>query len=167
MRRVLAAGCVVMGLVVAGVSDAVNVKLPALFASQIAAIKRDTHAPPVLLPSSLGLEHSKYYASGGPSGSGYSLQLGAVKGCGGANACFIADFLAMRGGRTFGTAVTIKGATKAAYAPGKCGASCAPASIDFVVGGVLYTFQASTLTSHHVEAALIAAARSAIAAGPR
>ena len=151
----------------AGPPPAIHPDLPSLFASEIRAIDQVTTAPPVLLPATVPLERTKLYASGGPDQTGWDVSIGAVKNCGGADACFVADFEAIKGGKTFGTPVTLKGATKAAYKPMSCGASCAPANIDFIVHGVLYLFQVKTLQSHNAKAAMIAAAQSAIDAGSR
>ena len=58
-----------------------------------------------------------------------------MKNCRGADACFVADFLAEPGTRVFGQKVTVTGATKAGYHPLSCGASCSPPQIQFVVHG--------------------------------
>jgi hypothetical protein len=141
--------------------------LPALFAHQISAIKRSGGAPAVLLPRSMPLDAKRTFATGGPERSGYDLEVAAVRNCGGANACFVAAFSATKGARVFGKRVTVKGATRAGFLPLSCGASCSPPQIDFVRGGVRYTIQANLKTRQTDRAALIAAAESAISAGPR
>jgi hypothetical protein len=141
--------------------------LPSLFASQIQAIHRASRAPAVLLPRSMPLDARRMFATGGPDRSGYDLEIGAARDCGGANACFVAGFTADRGAKVFGKHVTVKGASRAGFVPLSCGASCAPPQIDFVWRGVLYTIQANLRTSQSDRAALIAAAESAISAGPR
>jgi hypothetical protein len=151
----------------AGPPPAIKPNLPSLFAHEITAIDQAKTAPPVLLPTTVPLERTKLYASGGTDKSGWDVSIGAVKNCGGADACFVADFEAIKGRKTFGTPVTLKGATKAAYKPMSCGASCAPATIDFIVHGVLYLFQVQTLQSRNAKATMIAAAQSAIEAGAR
>jgi hypothetical protein len=140
--------------------------LPSLFATQIQKINAAPHAPAVLLPASMPLDVKHEYPSGGPSGSSYDLEIGAAKNCNGADACFVADFQARKGGKVFGTKVTVKGASKAGYHPLSCGASCSPPEVDFIVGGVLYSIQANT-GKHQSRPALISAAESAISAGPR
>ena len=122
---------------------------------------RPDRAPPASLP----LDGKKFFPSGGPKGAGYELSIGLVKNCGDATACFSADFLATKGGKVYGTPVTVKGASKAGYRGNFCGASCSPAQVDFVVGGFLYTIQANVLTKPRTT--LIAASQSAIAAGAR
>jgi hypothetical protein len=72
--------------------------IPGLFTKQITKINAAPHAPAVLLPDSMRLLAKHLYPSGGPSGTSYDLELGAVKNCGGANACFVAAFLAHKGG---------------------------------------------------------------------
>lgn len=159
-------GCVCVGFLNVATAVAASPNLPSLFASQIRAIHRDSRAPAVLLPSSMPFYGSKFYASGGPQGTGYDLSLGAVKNCGDATACFIADFIASKGGTTYGSPVTIKGASKAGYRASSCGASCSPPQVDFVVGGVLYTIQAN-VSGHNSKATLLAAAQASISSGGR
>jgi hypothetical protein len=164
MRRVLI--LVTLGaLLLAAGADART--LPSLFARQIRAINAAPHAPAVLLPRSMPLDAPHLYPSGGPSGHSYDLEIGGAKGCGGADACFIADFTASRAHSVFGKRVTVKGASRAGFIPLSCGASCSPPQVDFLVGGTRYTIQANLNTKHGDRAALIAAAESAISAGPR
>ena len=148
-------------------SAAPHLTLPALFAHQISAIKRSAHPPPVLLPGSMPLDTKRMFASGGADKSGYDLEIGAVRHCGGADACFVAGFTAARGAKVSGRRVTVKGASRAGFFPLSCGASCSPPQIDFLWHGVLYTIQANLNTKQTDRAALIAAAQSAISAGPR
>lgn len=163
---VLAAGAVTLPVA----SAASQPSLPSLFARQIRAINRAPHAPPVLLPRSMPLDATHRFASGGVGGGrvpGYDLEIGAVRHCGGADACFVAAFTAATGGKVFGRRVTVRGATRAGFVPLSCGASCSPPQIDFVWHGVRYTIQANLKTRQSDRAALIAAAQSAISAGPR
>lgn len=141
--------------------------LPVLFTRQIAAINRSPGAPAVLLPASLALDAPHLFPSGGPSGHSYDLELGAARGCGGADACFVASFTARRASTTFGRPVTVRGASRAGFEPLSCGASCSPPQIDFLVHGVRYAIQARLRTSRGDRATFVAAAESAIAAGPR
>ncbi|MFL5338033.1 MAG: hypothetical protein ACJ8H8_33905 [Geminicoccaceae bacterium] len=141
--------------------------LPSLFARQIRAIHRVRHAPAVLLPRSMPLDAKRLFATGGVSRTGYDLELGALRHCGGANACFVAAFSAAKGAQVYGRHVTVTGASRAGFLPLSCGASCAPPQIDFIWHGVRYTIQANLKTKQSDRAALIAAAQSAISAGPR
>ena len=114
------------------------------------------------------LDARHLYPSGGPSGRRYDLEIGAVKTCGGANACFVADFTAAPGTTVFGKPVTVTGATKAGFTPLSCGASCSPPQIVFIVHRIRYTIQANLKTTAKGDrATLIGAAESAISAGPR
>ena len=166
MRRGLLA-VVMMGLLAGAGAGAATITLPTLLTKQIHAIAADAKAPPVLLPRALALDAKHLYPSGGPSGKRYDIEIGAVKNCSGADACFVADFIAGPGTTVFGQRVTVTGATKAAFHPLSCGASCSPPQIMFIVHGVRYTIQANLKTAKGDRAALIAAAASAIAAGPR
>lgn len=166
MRRLSLAIVLTVGLLAAGPA-AGKTSLPALFAKQIHAINAAPHAPAVLLPSSMPLDAKHLYGFGGPSGSRYDLSIGAVRHCGGANACFVAGFTAEKASTVFGKRVTVRGASKAGFVALACGASCAPPQIDFLVHGIRYTIQANLKTSKGDRAALIAAAESAISAGPR
>jgi hypothetical protein len=157
-----------MGLLAAAPAAAAPSALPGLLAKQIHAIAADTKAPPVLLPRALPLDAKHLYPSGGPSGKRYDIAIGAVKNCGGADACFVADFIAGPGTTVFGKRVTVTGATKAAFHPLSCGASCSPPQIMFIVHGIQYTIQANLKkTAKGDRATLIGAAESAISAGPR
>jgi hypothetical protein len=164
MRRGLLA-IVILGLLAAAPAVASpTTTLPSLFAKQITAIK----APPVLLPRSLPLDARHLYPSGGAMGKGYDLEIGAVKNCHGADACFVAGFTAIPGASLFGKKVTVTGATKAAYHPLSCGASCSPPQLMFVVHGITYTIQANLKkTTKGDRGTMISAAESAISAGPR
>ena len=115
----------------AAASAATQPTLPSLFAHQITAINRAAHAPPVLLPRSMPLDATHRFASGGVHRSGYDLEIGAVRHCGGATACFVADFTATTGGKVFGKRVTVTGATRAGFVGLSCGASCSAPQIDF------------------------------------
>ena len=169
-RRLTGTAAALLGaavLALPAASAATRPTLPSLFARQIAAIDRAPHAIPVLLPRSMPLDATRMFASGGKQRSGYDLEIGAVRQCGGANACFVADFTAAKGGKVFGKRVTVRGATRAGFLPLSCGASCSPPQIDFLWHGALYTIQANLKTKQTDRAALIAAAQSAISAGPR
>jgi hypothetical protein len=167
MRRPILIAVVLVGLLVATAAEA-RTTLPALFRHEIRAIKAATDAPAVLLPATMPLDAAHLYAGGGRSGSGYDLSIGAVRGCRDADACFVAEFTASRTSTVFGRRVTVRGAARAGFLPLSCGASCSPPQIDFVVHGVRYTIQANLKqTSRGDRAALVQAAQSAIAAGPR
>jgi hypothetical protein len=168
MRRVLlaAVAAVVVSLLVA-MPAAAKTPLPVLFATQIHAINAARHAPAVLLPRSMPLDAKHLYASGGPSGSSYDLEIGAVAHCQGADACFVADFTAAPAKTVFGARVKVRGASKAGFLPPSCGASCSPPQVDFLVHGIRYTIQANLTSSRGNRATLVKAAEASISAGPR
>lgn len=141
--------------------------LPSLLAKQIRAVNRAKHAPAVLLPKTMPLDANHLYPSGGPSGAGYALSIGAVRHCGGADACFVAEFSAVKSSRVFGRRVHVRGASKAGFIPLSCGASCSPPQLDFLVGATRYTIQANIKSGHGDRVALINAAQAAVSAGPR
>lgn len=150
-----------------GAGAAAQRSLPSLFAKQIRAVNRASRTPAVLLPRTMPLDANHLYPSGGPDAAGYSLSIGAVRRCRGANACFVAEFSAAKSSRVFGRRVHVRGASKAGFFPLSCGASCAPPQIDFLVGPTRYTIQANLKSRNGDRAALIKAAESAISAGPR
>jgi hypothetical protein len=167
MRRGLLA-VAILGLLAAAPAVASPMTLPGLFAKRIEAINAAPKAPPVLLPRALPVDAKHLYPTGGPSDTGYDLEIGALKGCGGANACLVAAFSAEPGTTVFGKRVTVTGATKAAYHPLSCGASCSPPQIMFVVHGITYTIQANLKkTAKGDRGTLISAAEAAISTGPR
>jgi hypothetical protein len=151
----------------AAAHGAKRASLPTLLAKQIRAVNRAKHAPDVLLPRSMPLDAKHLYAGGGPDRSSYALAIGAVRNCGEADACFVAEFSATKAGKVFGKRVNVHGASKAGFIALSCGASCSPPQIDFIVGGTRYIIQANLKSPHGDRAALIAAAESAISAGPR
>jgi hypothetical protein len=125
----------------------------------------------VLLPSRMNLDYEsggKIYAEGdGDKRLGtYALQLSGAKGCGGANACFLADFLGAKGAKLGYKTTNVKLALgmKGYYKAGSCGASCSPPSIAWIQKGVRYEIQAKALGGKQ---AFVAMANSAINAGNR
>jgi hypothetical protein len=166
MRR-LALLTALLGLLVVAPAMA-SATLPSLLSAQIQKINAAPKAPPVLLPRSIPLDGKHLFPSGGAVGTTYDIEIGAVKNCHDADACFVAEFAAARGGKVSGKRVTVTGASSAGFFPLSCGASCSPPQIMFVVHGVRYTIQANLKPSGSSDkTVLIAAAQSAIAAGPR
>jgi hypothetical protein len=123
---------------------------------------------PVLLPPTLPLlGNHKVYASGFATRSSFDLELAGAPNCAGANACFVALFRGQRGGKLPGRPnARLAGGDPARFHPVTCGGSCAPNSLWFTHGGVLYSWQAKDLRSP-AKAILIRMANQAIAAGPR
>lgn len=147
---------------------AASIDLLAAARPTLPAIKRATRVP-VLLPGRLllGGPLRRVYVSGGGTPAGWVLTLGAVPRCGGATACFVASFSADRGKRLPGRSnVRLRGGVRALYQPISCGASCSPASLWFVRGSVLYSWQAKD-PPRPVRTSLVRMANAALAAGPR
>jgi hypothetical protein len=168
---VLALVVLAVGTPSAAAAPTGSIDLLAAFRTQVAKVKRATTVP-VLLPRSLLVAGPapRVYASGGPARGGWVLLLSGAPRCGGANACFIASFEAQRGKRLPGRAnVSLAGGTRALYIPIGCGASCSPASLFFVRGGVLYSWQVKNppAGASAARAALIRMANDALRAGPR
>jgi hypothetical protein len=138
-----------------------------LFAHQLPAAR--SSGVSVLLPTNLpqyapqtGLFPSVTHGRGH-----YELQLGAVAHCNGADACFVAEFSANRGGTHTGAAnVHLNGGVSAWYRPISCGASCAPANLWWRRNGVLYQIQVKDPVAP-ARTMMIALGNSALAAGAR
>jgi hypothetical protein len=125
----------------------------------------------VLLPSKVNLDiknNAKVYAAGdGNKKQGeYELELGAVKGCGGSDACFLAEFTGKKG-RPLGyksTNASLAQGMRGYYKPESCGGSCSPPSIQWIENGVRYEIQARALGG---KKAFVSMANSAIEGGNR
>jgi hypothetical protein len=129
---------------------------------------RKTAKIDVLLPSRLTSEHRRLYSQGSGRARSYRFDIGSVKGCGTATACFVASFRARRGGKPTNTRkVELRGGRRGYFRPLKCGASCAAPSLQWVQDGVLYTIEAKLGTKKTERRVLIRLANSAIANGAR
>lgn len=124
----------------------------------------------ILVPSRLALDYDgRTYASGTGGRTSYSLSLSGAPKCG-ANVCFLASFDAKRGGTpSFRRTVHLRGGRTGYFKPLTCGGSCSPPEIQWVSRGNLYSIQAKIPDSADAAAQrrLVAAANSAIGAGPR
>jgi len=126
----------------------------------------------VLLPATLPTAgvSPRLYATGTGSAKGSDLELAGAPGCRGADACFIASFVATKGGKLPNQSnfvkLTLAGGDPARYHPITCGGSCAPATLWFTHQGVLYTWQLKDAPGN-AKTTMSKAADSAIAAGPR
>ena len=145
------------------------VKPPSLFKSQLPQVKEDSGIEDVYLPSNIRVFTSaRRVRANVDAGEGnYNLILGIGRNCNGANVCLLANFAAIRGERASGRRVTLADGTKARWRDISCGASCSPAAIQFVKGGVLYEIATKGTTEKTVKATLVKLANSAIDAGPR
>jgi hypothetical protein len=141
--------------------------VPDLVERPLTAIKKGATID-VLLPSQFTSDQPKLYSEGRGRGGAYRFDIGAVRHCHGANACFIASFRAKRGGKpTNPRKVTLKRGHKGYFQPLRCGASCAPPSIEWVRKGVLYTIEAKFGTKTTERRILTRLANSAIGRGAR
>ncbi len=125
----------------------------------------------VLLPSKINLDYSgsgRIYTDGsGDRKRGvYELEMSGAKGCGGSDACFLAEFTGERG-RPLGyrsTNVSLALGMRGYYKPESCGGSCSPPSIQWIEKGVRYEIQARALGGKR---AFVSMANSAINHGDR
>src|SRR3954469_18528731 len=166
MRRA-AALSVLLALAVAAPAEAAKtVDVPGTFRSLLPKVRARTRVP-VLLPSSMKLDFDRgqhLYRAGTGRASGYDLELSAVPRCGGATACFAATFTATRGAKLgFRPNVTLARGLKGHFQALSCGASCAPPSIAWILGGVRYEIQARSLPGKRAD--MVGAANSAIRHG--
>ena len=124
----------------------------------------------ILLPSRLALDYDgRTYASGSGGRSSWSLSLAGAPNCG-ANVCFLVAFGAKRGGTpSFRRTVRLRGGRTGYFKPLTCGGSCSPPMIEWKSRGNLYSIQAKIPDSSDAAAQrrMVAAANSAIGAGPR
>lgn len=160
---VVAAAAVMCGAALAGQSA----NLLQVFKPELVKVKHVT-AVPVLLPHTLPLlDKSKVYASSSATKKGFELDLAYAPNCFGADACFLAMFAGQKGGSLPGAPnVRLANGDPAFYKGVSCGGSCAPASLWFIHGGVLYSWQDKDVGGN-AKSLLMALANQAIAAGPR
>jgi hypothetical protein len=141
--------------------------LPGLLTSTVADVKQQTPLP-ILAPDNFYSDFDELYPYGGGSEKEYSLGVTAAPDCGGANACFAADFRAEKGGKPFGRGkVTLTKGRHGRYQPLSCGASCSPPSISWKERGVTYTIQAKVVGKKTDRQLLAKMANEAIRKGPR
>ena len=171
-RRILTAtfGAAIATLALAAVAAAKTYDIPAALGSALTSTDAKTPLA-ILLPSRLALDFDgRVFASGGGGSSAYDLSLAGVRNCGGANACFLASFEAQRGGKpSLRRRVALRGGRTGYFKPLTCGGSCSPPVIQWVQRGNLYTIRAKVPDSTDAgqRRRLVAAANSAIGAGPR
>jgi hypothetical protein len=143
------------------------VDLPELFDAELDRIDPKTDVP-ILLPQSMPDEFDEYHATGFGRERRWGLQLGAVAGCGGANACFIASFTGRKGGKPFGDRrVKLARGRVGRFQPLSCGGSCSPPSIEWKERGATYSIQAKVATQATELRVFKRMANSAIRNGPR
>jgi hypothetical protein len=141
--------------------------LPGLLTPTVAEVKEQTPLP-ILAPDNFYSDFDELYPYGGGSEKEYSMGVAAAPDCGGANACFAADFRAEKGGKPFGRGkVTLTKGRHGRFQPLSCGASCSPPSISWKERGVTYTIQAKVVGKQSDRRLLAKMANEAIRRGPR
>ena len=145
-----------------------KVNLPHKFRKHISKVKAKSGLP-VLLPERMWVivKPSRTYPASAATENSYTLELDAARGCNGANACFLAEFIGTRGGQfSFKRKVKLTHGIVGRWQPVQCGASCAPAFIQWKEFGVLYEIQNKAVGKHE-KRWMVKLANSAIRHGPR
>jgi hypothetical protein len=145
-----------------------NVNVPAKFKSLIPKVKAKSGLA-VRLPDSIHVFVSpkKTFAERSATKNSYFLDLAAAKPCHGANACFLASFSGQRGGKPqFKKTVSLVHGITGYFRGISCGASCAPAFIQWKEGNVLYEIENKGVGKHE-KASMVKLANSAIKGGDR
>jgi hypothetical protein len=161
LRRAFVIAALLGALAAPAFALAAGANLLKVLAGPIASAKE--HGLKVLVPSTINPHAAHVYGSGTATAKGYGIQLGDAPNCGDADACFVADFLGNPGKVTLKPHVALAHGIIGGYHPVSCGASCAPATIEWKEFGMLYTIQDAGGT----KAGMAALANSAISAGPR
>jgi hypothetical protein len=120
-----------------------NVNVPVKFKSLIPKVKKKSGLA-VLLPGKVFVfvNPKKTFADASSTHKSYFLELDAAKSCHGANVCFLASFSGERGGTpAFKRTVSLTHGITGYFRPVSCGASCAPAFIQWKENGVLYEIE--------------------------
>jgi hypothetical protein len=123
----------------------------------------------VLLPTRMTTEFKKLYSEAKGRPGRYEFEIGAVRNCNQATACFVAVFSARRGGhRTAKSKIKLADGRKGWFSPSRCGASCGSPTIEwFEDGNVLHRIEAKLGTSRTERTILKRLADSAIRNGAR
>src|SRR5688500_5190612 len=103
-----------------------EVNLPALFADEIAEAKARTLVP-VLLPETRRSSFRRHVPDGTAGALGWRFDIGAVRGCNTATACFVAEFRGRQNGApTNRRALRLARGRTGWFRALSCGASCSP-----------------------------------------
>jgi hypothetical protein len=144
-----------------------TIDLPETFEELLVQAKDQTEVP-ILLPQTYTTDAQTFFESGSFARKRYTFSLSAGHGCGGATACFIADFAAKRGAKPHYTRkVRLRGGRTGFFKPLTCGASCSPPVIEWRRAGVLYWIQATAGNKRQEKRRLVKMANSALQHGPR
>jgi hypothetical protein len=161
----------VLGLLAAAPAAAAapvrDVNLPALFADEILEAKERTLVP-VLLPETLPSSFRRHFPEGTAGALGWRFDIGAVRGCNTATACFVAEFRGRQYGRPSNRRALLLARGRTGWFRAlSCGASCSPPSIQWRERRTLFTIQAKVGTRATERRLLVRMANSAIRHGPR
>ena len=102
MRRTLTLALLTLAVLAPAAGGATrSIDLPRLFSKQIDRAHARSDVP-VLLPSTLRSDFRRHFPDGAAGAKGWRFDIGAVRDCRQATACFIAEFRAVQGGRPSG-----------------------------------------------------------------
>ena len=168
MKRLILLTLALALLAPAGASAATyTYDVPDLVEKPLIAVKKATKVD-VLLPSRMTTDLKKLYSEGSGRARSYRFEIGAIRKCHSATACFVASFSARRGAKPSNPRkVKLRGGRRGYFRPLSCGASCAAPSLEWVQDGVRYTIEAKLGTKRTERKILVRLANSAIANGPR
>jgi hypothetical protein len=139
-----------------------TIDVPQRFATQLTRAHAQT-AVPILLPQKMNADFRRFFAEGRATADAWRFDLGAVRRCNQATACFIAEFKGVRDGRPSGRrTIRLDRGRTGYFTRGACGASCSPPSIEWRERHTRYSIQAKVPKRE-----LIRMANSAIRNGPR
>jgi len=154
-------------LLLPAAASARTIDLPETFEALLVEAHERTRVP-ILLPQKYATVAATIVESGSFARRRYTFSLSAIQGCGGATACFIADFAAKRGAKPhYARKVKLRGGRTGYFKPLTCGASCSPPVIEWRRRGVLYWIQAHAGNARQEKRRLVQMANSALLHGPR
>ena len=121
---------------------ATTLDVRARFPKEVAAVDRGTEIR-VLLPRAIPGDSTvrRLYLTGFHHPDRWSVTIAAAPRCGTSTACFVASFEGRRGVLVARSNLRLPGGQAARYVPPRCGASCGPATLTFVVGDVVYEWR--------------------------
>jgi hypothetical protein len=167
MRLALAVLVLLAAAPAAAARPARDVNLPAQLAGEIREAKARTMVA-ILLPETLHSSFRHHFPEGTAGARGWRFDLGAVRGCHTATACFIAEFRGRAGGRPGNPrALRLARGRTGWFRALSCGASCSPPSIEWRERRTLFSIQAKVGTRETERRMLVRMANSAIRHGPR
>ena len=146
----------------APVASARTIDVPKRFATQLERAHAQTEVP-ILLPQTMRSDFRRHVPEGRATADAWRFDIGAVRNCHQATACFVAEFKAVRDGKPSGRrTIRLNRGRTGYYRPLSCGASCSPPSIEWRERHALYSVQAKVTKRE-----LLRMANSAIRNGPR